>query len=134
MRLGVDGERRLVAVAPDHTDAGLGCLPLVQREEVGERLDRCDPPARLVGDQFAPLRRLGDSRLHDAKVLGVLVGEDHEAVAPVVDVVFDAVALARTRNGTAAGSAVGSSQFSDVSLLRERMTIQTLLRVVPMWT
>ena len=135
VRFGVDGEHRLATVTADDADPGLGGLPLVQREELGERLDRRDPPAGLVGDQLAPVAGTRRRCRHHAEVDGVVVGEDHEAVAPVVDVVLDVRrAVARTQERRAAGSAVGSSQFSDVCLLREWMTIHTLLRVVPMPT
>ena len=94
------------AVAEQHPHPGLGVAPLVQHEVAGERLGDGDPPAGLVGEQLGPLARAVERRRHHAEVRGVEVGQDDEAVAPVVDGVLD---VGRARRARARASAVGSS-------------------------
>ena len=77
------------AVTAQHADSRLGVLPLVDDEVIGERLGLREPAAGLVGDEVRPRARVVEWCSHQAEVGSVEVGEDDEAVAPVVDAVLD---------------------------------------------
>ena len=63
----------------------------MQHQVVGERLDLRDPAPGLVGHEVDPLgrRRASQGAVITLEVRCVEVGEDDEAVAPVVDPVLD---------------------------------------------
>ena len=77
----------------------------MEREEPGEGLDPGDAPAGFVGDELGPLVWCLDRRLHHAEVHGVVVGEHHEPIAPMIELVLD-VGAAR-HDDTRLGAGVG---------------------------
>ena len=79
------------AVASEHTQALLGLRPLVHHQVGGERLDGRDPLPLHVRHQLGPFAGRIERCGHHPEVLGVEVGEHHEAVAPVIDAVLDVV-------------------------------------------
>jgi hypothetical protein len=86
--LGACVEDALASIAEQHAQPLLGISPLVQHEVALERFGVDDPARRLVGDELVPGAGRLDRSRHHAEVGCLEVGDDHESVAPVLDVVL----------------------------------------------
>ncbi len=85
----VDVEWHLVAVAIEYAHAWLRVDPLEHDEVALERFGTGDSPSGSARYELLPVGRGIGVSGHDPEVDGVEVGDDHEAVAPVVDLIFD---------------------------------------------
>ena len=96
------------------SDHRLCPVPLVDGQVPLERFDAGDATPGFVGDEFRPPTGLVERCLHHPEVDGIEVGDDHETVTPVIDLVLDVV----SSRADALGGRRGVSGWNQPALRR----------------
>ena len=77
------------AVLMQHAKALLGLLPILDHEMIAKRFNVVDALANNVRNDLGPDARAVERRRHHPKIDSVKVGEHNEAVAPMINAVFN---------------------------------------------